>query len=104
METVLDHLLHKLFEVRLKYWQVATHTTHNHLFSHLSHVRTADYAYMYCLFSPILIAATDGTTSGTKPTGNALGSNVINAILRNGSCFHRPDVWYNSQQSHYRKL
>ena len=41
---------------------------------------TADCAYMYCLFSPILTAATDGTTSGTKPTRNALGSNMVHEL------------------------
>ena len=81
METVLDHLLHTLFQVRLKHWQVATDTTYkinSFVFSFVT--CTADCAYMYCLFSPILTAATDGTTSGTKPTRNALGSNVVHEL------------------------
>ena len=72
METVLDHLLHTLFLVRLKHWQVATDTTHKiNLFVFSFLICTADCAYMYCLFSPI---PSDGTTSGT--TRNVLGSNV----------------------------
>ena len=78
METVLDHLLHTLFQVRLKHWQVATDTTHSFVFSFL--ICTADCAYMYCLFSPILTAATDDTTSGTKPTRNALGSDMVHEL------------------------
>ena len=60
---------------------VATDTTYINAFVFLFFTCTADCANIYMSFSPILTAATDGTTSGTKPTRNALGSNVVHELV-----------------------